>query len=257
MKVCVIGTGDGGATASNQIRRFNSEVQIDVFSERANLGCPPCPMVLVLSGEVATWEELIRGFREISFWEKRDINLHLNKEVTDIAREGKYNPVPLNINKSILEAVKVTEKMFEKSIHVGFEFDNDIKTIKADKNQINQVLTNLIINSKDAMPSGGELIFVTDNVLIDDDCVKSVIGLKSGEYVKLSVSDTGVGIPEYIQEKIIQSKKLYDQAQAKYSANDVTPFLIDAQKAYEQIISVFIELCPELENSFKTRGFQA
>ena len=90
MKVCVVGAGDGGATASNQIRRLDSEVQIDVFNKRANLGCPPCPMVLVLSGEVATWDDLIRGFRETSFWEKRNINLHLNTEVTDIVRDEKY-----------------------------------------------------------------------------------------------------------------------------------------------------------------------
>ena len=90
MRVCIVGTGDGGATAATQVRRLDSKAQIDVFSKRANLGCPPCPMVLVLSGSIATWDELIRGFREISFWEKRNINVHLNTKVADVIRDGKY-----------------------------------------------------------------------------------------------------------------------------------------------------------------------
>lgn len=89
MKVCIIGTGDGGATAANQIRRLNSEVQIDAFSKRAALGCPPCEMPVVIGGNMATWDELIRGFRQNSFWEKRSINLHLSTEVTEIVRDEK------------------------------------------------------------------------------------------------------------------------------------------------------------------------
>ena len=90
MKVCIIGTGDGGALAANQIRRLDREAQIDAFTSRRTLGCPPCPMVLVLGGKIATWDEIIDGFRRNSFWEKRNINLHLNTGVTKIARDEKY-----------------------------------------------------------------------------------------------------------------------------------------------------------------------
>lgn len=89
MKVCIVGAGDGGAIASNELRRLDREAQIDVFSQRAGLGCPPCPMPMVIGGTIATWDELIRGFRQISFWEKRNINIHLNTEVTDIIRQEK------------------------------------------------------------------------------------------------------------------------------------------------------------------------
>ena len=75
MRVCIVGAGDSGATAANQIRRLDSEAQIYIFSKRFELGCPPCEMPLVLSGNVATWDELIRGFRHSSFWEKRNINI--------------------------------------------------------------------------------------------------------------------------------------------------------------------------------------
>jgi len=89
MKVCIVGTGDGGALAANQIRRLDREAQIDIFSKRTSLGCPPCEMPLVIGGTVATWDELIRGFRQNSFWEKRNVAIHLNTEVTDIVREEK------------------------------------------------------------------------------------------------------------------------------------------------------------------------
>ncbi len=89
MKVCIIGTGDGGSTAANQVRRLASDVQIDLFSKRASLGCPPCEMPLVISGTVPSWNELVRGFRQDSFWEKRTVAVHLNTEVTNIVREEK------------------------------------------------------------------------------------------------------------------------------------------------------------------------
>jgi NADPH-dependent 2,4-dienoyl-CoA reductase/sulfur reductase-like enzyme len=90
MRVCIIGAGDGGSTAANQVRRLDGEAQIDLFSKRSSLGCPPCEMPLVISGTVANWDELIRGFRRDSFWEKRNVAVHLNTKVANIVREEKY-----------------------------------------------------------------------------------------------------------------------------------------------------------------------
>ena len=90
MKVCIIGTGDAGAIAASQVRRLDREAQIDIFSKRAELGCPPCEIPLVLAGTIAHWEDLFRGFRgDKSFYEKRNINLHQNTDVTDILRQEK------------------------------------------------------------------------------------------------------------------------------------------------------------------------
>jgi len=87
MKVCIIGAGDAGAIAALQVRRLNSEAQVDVFSKREELGCNPCEIPLVLSGIVNKWEDLYRGYRVTPFYEKRNIKLHLNTEVTDILRD--------------------------------------------------------------------------------------------------------------------------------------------------------------------------
>ncbi|MEA3280528.1 MAG: FAD/NAD(P)-binding oxidoreductase, partial [Thermodesulfobacteriota bacterium] len=90
MKVCIIGAGDGGAIAAAQIRHVDSEAQIDIFSSRDELGCPPCEIPLVIGGVISTWDELIRGFRRTSFWEKRNAGVHLNAEVTRVVRDEKY-----------------------------------------------------------------------------------------------------------------------------------------------------------------------
>jgi len=90
MKVCIIGAGDGGSTAAIQIRRLASDAQIDIFTKRASLGCPPCEIPLVIEGTVTTWDELVRGFRQDSFWEKRNVAVHLDTEVTDIDRKERH-----------------------------------------------------------------------------------------------------------------------------------------------------------------------
>ena len=105
MKVLIIGAGDAGAIAALQIRRLNSEAKIDVFTKRKELGCNPCEIPLVLSGTVSKWEDLYRGYRITSFYEKRNITLHMNTEITDILKNRKeiaVNGEKYNYDKAIL-----------------------------------------------------------------------------------------------------------------------------------------------------------
>ncbi len=126
----------------------------------------------------------------------------LTKQLLGFARRGKYNPVPLNINEVIKGSIKVSEKIFEKKIQVVLDLNEDIYSIEADKNQIDQVLTNLIINAKDAMPNGGKLTFKTEHVSLDENFIKSFPEFLSGEYVKISITDTGVGIHKDIKGSV-------------------------------------------------------
>jgi NADPH-dependent 2,4-dienoyl-CoA reductase/sulfur reductase-like enzyme len=89
MKVCIIGTGDAGAIAALQVRRLDPQAEIDIFSKRAELGCNPCEMPLVLSGTIEKWEDIYRGYRIASFYQKRNMNLHLDTEVTEILSHEK------------------------------------------------------------------------------------------------------------------------------------------------------------------------
>lgn len=127
---------------------------------------------------------------------------NLTQQLLGFARGGRYNPVPLNINNVIKDSIKMFENIFEKNITVEFDFDEQIKTIEADKNQIDQVITNIILNSRDAMPHGGILTFKTENDLIDNDNLGRELNIGLDEYVKISISDSGVGIPDDIKNKI-------------------------------------------------------
>ncbi|MDA8415301.1 MAG: ATP-binding protein, partial [Desulfobacteraceae bacterium] len=80
----------------------------------------------------------------------------------------------------------------------SIEIPDNIRAIKADEGQINQVLHNILINAMQAMPEGGIILIKAENITVDDENMV----LCAGEYTKLSVTDTGPGIPEEIQKKI-------------------------------------------------------
>lgn len=128
----------------------------------------------------------------------------LTKQLLGFARGGKYNPAPININFAIRDAVTVSEKIFEKNINVVYNFEKNIGIIEADENQMNQVFTNLIINAKDAMPSGGNITFSTENVSLDENYIVRFPEFRAGNYVKISVSDSGIGMIKSVKDKIFE-----------------------------------------------------
>lgn len=129
---------------------------------------------------------------------------NLTQQLLGFARKGRFNPKPLNVNVIIKETVEVSEKIFEKKIRVDFNLDKNIDTVEADGRQLDQVLTNLIINAKDAMPTGGSLTFKTENIYLDQDIVSKFPELLPGKYVKISVMDTGTGIPKKIIDDVFE-----------------------------------------------------
>ena len=114
---------------------------------------------------------------------------NLTRQLLGFARGGRYIPLPININNVIRESVSVSETIFKKNVKITYDFEKNIKIIEADKNQLDQVLTNLIINANDAMPDGGELIFKTEN---------------SGDDVCISITDTGIGMTKKVKDRIFE-----------------------------------------------------
>ena len=86
MKVCIIGAGAGGRSASGQIRELDKQAQIDIFSTQSEIGYAPCEPPFVLKG-VSNWENV---FYPGKFFDERNIAVHLNTEVTGISRKEKY-----------------------------------------------------------------------------------------------------------------------------------------------------------------------
>jgi NADH oxidase (H2O2-forming) len=85
MKVCIIGAGAGGRSASGRIRQLDEQAQIDIFSTQSEIGYAPCEPPFVLRG-LAIWDDI---FYPGKFFEKRNITVHLSTEVTDILRKEK------------------------------------------------------------------------------------------------------------------------------------------------------------------------
>lgn len=86
MKVCIIGGGAGGRSASGRIRQLDKEAQIEIFTKQSEVGYAPCELPFVLRGNIVTWEDI---FYPGDFFKEGQINLHVDTEVTDILREEK------------------------------------------------------------------------------------------------------------------------------------------------------------------------
>ncbi len=128
----------------------------------------------------------------------------LTGQLLTFSRKSESNFAPLIINQIIKDTIKITEKIFEKNINVKYDFEKNICVIEADKNQLDQIITNLTINAKHAMPDGGDIIFKTENVFLDKEYENKYVNFKPGHYVALSITDTGTGMPKEVKEKIFE-----------------------------------------------------
>lgn len=100
------------------------------------------------------------------------------------------------------EMVRVIEETFPKSITLDHQFPEDLWRIHGDSTQIHQVLLNLCVNARDAMPRGGCLTIAAENLNLDEDATLTNPEAKPGPYVILEVRDTGTGIPPTVLDKI-------------------------------------------------------
>ena len=85
-------------------------------------------------------------------------------------------------------------------IQLGITTDEHLWNVNMDRGQLEQIVVNLAINGRDAMPSGGRLMIETRNTVVDEEFARTRVGLKPGHYVTLTVSDTGVGMPPEVVE---------------------------------------------------------
>jgi PAS domain S-box-containing protein len=127
---------------------------------------------------------------------------HMVKQVLSFARgmEGKHTL--LQIRHVAKEIERMISGTFPKSIEVKFSMPKDLGCIFGDETQFSQVLMNLCVNARDAMPEGGRLVIEAENRALNDVYVKSHPEAKSGPYIVIRVTDTGCGIPPEILDKI-------------------------------------------------------
>jgi PAS domain S-box-containing protein len=102
----------------------------------------------------------------------------------------------------IKEMARIAEETFPKSIRIHAKYPPSLWSIEADSTQMHQVLLNLCVNARDAMPEGGDLVLSVENLLIDEHFSTMLPGTKPGAYVLLQISDSGTGIPREIIDQI-------------------------------------------------------
>ena len=128
----------------------------------------------------------------------------LVKQILTFARGLEGERGILQIRHLIRDIKKIVEETFPKSIELDINTPRNLLPVNGDINQIHQVLMNLVVNARDAMPNGGKLIIEAENYLVDQDYARLHLDATVGSYVLISVKDTGVGIPPEIIDHIFE-----------------------------------------------------
>lgn len=111
---------------------------------------------------------------------------------------------PLNLNNVVLDFQKMLTRIIGEDIILTIINDEKVKPIIADHTQIEQIILNLAVNARDAMPKGGKLIIETKLIDIPEAVAEGYIDLKQGEYVMLSVTDTGCGMTDEVKSRLFE-----------------------------------------------------
>jgi len=127
---------------------------------------------------------------------------NLTRQLLAFSRRQVLNLKVINLNFILEDLEKMLHRIIGEEIELITSFADDLGRVKADPGEIEQVIINLAVNAKDAMPHGGTLTIATSNVDLDEQYVRRHLGTLPGSYVVISVTDTGVGIPKEIHEQI-------------------------------------------------------
>lgn len=124
------------------------------------------------------------------------------KQVLSFARGVEGQRLPVQIKHLVRGIEQIANDTFPKNIQVRTVIPQNLRIVAGDSTQLHQVLLNLCVNARDAMPNGGTLTIVAENVKLDEQYAVLNIDAKPGRHVVVHVEDTGIGIPREIMEKI-------------------------------------------------------
>jgi PAS domain S-box-containing protein len=162
----------------------------------------------------------INGFAELMQYELKpddpyqkyvDSILHSGQLAADLirqllvfSRKQIVEPQVLDLNVVVTEMGTLLRRIIGEDIHLKTKLTPDLWPIRADPTQIEQIIVNLAVNARDAMPEGGQLTIETDNVMLDTSYVAHYLEARPGDHVLLALNDTGIGMSEEVKAHIFE-----------------------------------------------------
>lgn len=152
--------------------------------------------------DIKEGDPLYENLKEIERSAERAANL--TRQLLAFSRKQILEPQVLNLNGLIKDLDKMLHRLLGEDIEIAIFLEEGLGRVRVDPGQIEQVIINLSVNARDAMPRGGKLTIETTNMELDEEYARRHISVKPGSYVMLSISDTGVGMRPEIKERIFE-----------------------------------------------------
>jgi len=123
----------------------------------------------------------------------------LTNQLLIFSRNQAVQPIVLDLNNAVKDLSQILGRLIGENINMTTVSEKEIWHVKADPGHVGQLLMNLVVNARDAMPKGGRLTIATQNVMLDEDYARVHAGCETGEYVMLSIRDTGTGMTDEVK----------------------------------------------------------
>ena len=157
----------------------------------------------LMSAELDQDAPLQKYTREIRRTAERGAGL--TSQLLIFSRDQAVHPVVLDLNNAAKDLGQMLKRLIGENIIMTMVTEKEIGHVKADPGHIGQLLMNLVVNARDAMPEGGHLTIATQNVTLDENYERVHAGTECGEYVMLSVGDTGSGMTDEVKTRLFDA----------------------------------------------------
>jgi two-component system cell cycle sensor histidine kinase/response regulator CckA len=156
----------------------------------------------ILIGRVPEGDRSHRAAREIG--RAADRAAELTRQLLSFSRHQTVEPKVLDFNEAVADTLRMLGRLLGEDVDLRLRLGAEVGAVRADPGQLEQVVLNLCVNARDAMPGGGRLTVRTTAETVDAGRVLPAVGLSPGEYAVLEVSDTGTGMPPEVVEHIFE-----------------------------------------------------